>query len=184
MAVGAAAFGAAMLNGCATYANYPAIGTADDDAAVNDPNVAPTPTVARAAVRHIVERFPVEGAYVVNLPEGMTRRRAEEVILLLRDPNANLPSPATAGLPVYHVTKVWVRPAGHAEVEVIRPVFGVGTPGDVAEFQPVTVRLRRSPLENWQVDSVRVWPIGLKVPPPLYGWDAGDSGDAAGEVVQ
>lgn len=160
----------AALPGCASYANYPAIGTPKDDAAVNDPNVSPVPTVMRTALVHIVERFPVEGDYVVNLPEGLTRRRADELIMQMRDPRARLPAAEVEALPVYHVTRVWLRPAGSAEVEILRPVFGVGAPGDKAEFQPVTVNLRRTPLEAWKVDNVRVWPIGMLVPPPLYGW--------------
>lgn len=156
--------------GCASYANYPAIGTAQDDAAVNDPNVAPVPTVIRSALLHVIERFPVEGDFVVNLPEGMTSRRAQEFMMKLGEPRARLPQAESESLPVYHVTRVWLRPAGSAEVEILRPVYGVGAPGDKPEFQPVTVRLRRTPLEPYRVDSVRVWPIGIAVPPPLYGW--------------
>jgi hypothetical protein len=160
------------LFGC-SYANYPPIGTAADDAAVNDPNAAPVPSLTRTALGHVIERFPVEGDYVVNLPEGMTRRRAEELVMKLWDERAHLPGPGTELCPVYHVTRVWLRPGGRSEVEVLRPVFGVGTPGDQAEFQPVSVYLRRSPLERWKVDGVRVWPIGTAVPPPLFGWDEG-----------
>lgn len=171
-----ALLGAGVLTGqpgCASYANYPPIGTAKDDAAVNDPNVAPVPTAIRVALEHVISRFPVEGEFVVNLPEGMTVRRAEELMMKLGDPRARLPRAETESLPVYHVTRVWLRPAGNAEVEILRPVFGVGAPGDQAEFQPVTVRLRRTPLEPFEVDSVRVWPIGIAVPPPLFGWNQG-----------
>lgn len=158
-------------SGCASYANYPPIGTAQDDAAVNDPNVAPVPTLMRTALLHVVDRFPVEGDFVVNLPEGMTARRAHEFMLKLGQPRASLPQAETETRPVYHITRVWLRPGGTSEVEILRPVFGVGTPGDQAEFQPVTVRLRHTPLEPYKVDSVRVWPIGIAVPPPLFGWD-------------
>lgn len=158
--------------GCASYANYPAIGTAKDDAAVNDPNIAPVPTVMRTALMHVVERFPVDGEYIVNLPEGMTVRRAEEFMMKLGDPRASLPQAETESRPVYHITRIWLRPAGSAEVEILRPVYGVGAPGDQPEFQPVTVRMRKTPLEPFKVDSVRVWPIGIAVPPPLYGWNS------------
>lgn len=164
----------AAVAGCASYANYPPLGTAKDDAAVNDPNVSPVPSIMRIALAHVIERFPVEGDFVVNLPEGMTVRRAQELMLKLGDPRANLPQAEVETRPVYHITRVWLRPGGTSEVEILRPVFGVGTPGDQAEFQPVTVRLRRTPLEPYKVDSVRVWPIGIAVPPPLFGW-----GDAA-----
>jgi hypothetical protein len=157
--------------GCASYGNYPAIGTAQDDAAVNDPNAAPIPTLMRLALVHVVDRFPVDGDYVVNLPEGMTSRRAEEFMMKLGDARAHLPSAETESRPVYHVTRVWLRPGGTSEVEILRPVYGVGAPGVDAEFQPVTVRLRKTPLEPYKVDNVRVWPIGIAVPPPLFGWN-------------
>lgn len=159
------------VTGCAMHANYPPIGTAEDDAAVNDPNAAPVPTIVQAALRRVIERFPVQGEYNINLPQGMTRRRAEEIVTLLRQPGARLPSSASQELPTYHVTRVWLRPGGTSTVEILRPVFGVGTPGTEAQYQPVSVNLRRSPLEDWQVDSTRVWPIGSAVPPPLYGWE-------------
>lgn len=165
----------ATLPGCASYANYPPIGTAKDDAAVNDPNVAPVPTIMRTSLLHVIDRFPVEGDFVVNLPEGMTVRRAQEFMLKLGQPRASLPQAETETRPVYHITRVWLRPGGTSEVEILRPVFGVGTPGDQAEFQPVTVRLRHTPLEPYKVDSVRVWPIGIAVPPPLFGWGEANS---------
>lgn len=157
-------------HGCASYINYPAIGTAEEDAAVNDPSVAPAPTVIQASLKRVVERFPVQGPYLVNLPQGMVKRRADEIVASLRDPNASLPRIGGEPLPVYHVTQVWVRPGDKAQVEILRPVFGVGNPGNPEQYQPITVRLRRSPVENWKIDSLRVWPIGSAVPPELYGW--------------
>lgn len=163
------------VGGCASYGNYPPIGTSADDAAVNDPNLAPIPTLIRVGLRHVIERFPVEGEYLVNLPRGMTSRRAREFMGRLGEPAAHLPTTAADPRPVYHVNRVWLRPGGRSEVEILRPVFGVGTPGDAVQYQPVSVYLRRTPLEQWKVDSVRVWPIGIAETPPLYGWD-----DAAG----
>lgn len=177
---------AAMLlaSGCASYVNYPPIGTAEEDAAINDPNVAPAPTVVQAALKHVVKKFPVNGPYLVNLPQGMLKRRADEIIAALKDPNASLPSPERANLPAFHVTKVWLRPSDKAQVEILRPIFGVGNPGIPEEYQPVTVRLRRSPLEPWQVDSVRVWSVGMKQPPVLFGWpERGGSESATGEPM-
>lgn len=173
----AAGLCAAMLaaGGCASHVNYPPIGTAEEDSAVNDPNTAPTPVVIQTALKHIINRFPVDGPYVVNLPSGMLQTRASEIVGSLKDPGAALPSRATANLPVYHVIRVGIRPLDKATVEILRPVFGVGYPGSPEQYQPVTVHLRRSPLEPWKVDSVRVWPIGMTQPPELYGWSNGDS---------
>lgn len=183
--VGVLSGAALLLSGCASYVNYPAIGTAEEDPAINDPNVAPAPTIVQASLRHVITRFPVNGPYLVNLPQGMLKRRADEIVAALRDPNASLPSPERANLPAFHVTKVWLRPSDKAQVEILRPIFGVGNPGIPEEYQPVTVRLRRSPLENWQVDSVRIWSVGMKQPPVLFGWpDRGGSGtDTAAPVM-
>lgn len=172
MVLGAGAIGGAGLiglvgGGCASYVNYPALGA--DDAAVNDPNISPAPTLMEVALRHVVERFPVDGEYVINLPPGMARRRAGEVLVGMKDPDARLVSPETVGLPAYHVTRVWMRPGERGQVEVLRPVFGVGTPGDTAQYQPVWVTLRRSPISAWRVDSARAWTMGV-TPPALNGW--------------
>jgi hypothetical protein len=170
LTLGAGGLAASTFPGCA-FGNYPPIDEAKEDAAVNDPNLAPIPSMIRVALAHVIERWPVEGDYVVNLPRGMNGRRANEIMMKLGDPRAHLPAAEHESLPVYHVTRVWLRPGGTNEVEVLRPVFGVGAPGVDAEFQPISVRMRRTPLEEWEVDSVRAWPIGMQVPPPLYGWE-------------
>ncbi len=158
----------APLGGCATYANYPARG--EKDPAINDPNIFPAPEVIRVALERVLSRWPVEGEFVVNLPQGMTRRRAEEILRKLHDPNARLVSAEAAGLPAFHVTRVWIRPGARAQVEVLRPVFGIGGRDEAALFQPVTVKMRQSPLTAWRVDAVRVWPIGQAETPELFGW--------------
>lgn len=166
----AAALGcvSAPLGGCATYANYPARG--EKDPAINDPNVFPAPEVIGVALERVLSRWPVEGEFVVNLPRGMTRRRAEEIVRKLHDPLARLVSIETAGLPAFHVTRVWIRPGARAQVEVLRPIFGIGGRDEAALYQPVTVKLRQSPLRAWRVDAVRVWPIGQAETPELFGW--------------
>jgi hypothetical protein len=168
----AAAFGlvcgALALPGCAPYANYPARG--EDDPAINDPNIIPAPDVIEVSLARVLKSWPVEGDFVINLPQGMSRRRAEEVLRRLDNPHAHLVSLETSGLPAYHVTRVWIRPGARAQVEILRPVFGIGGRDEAALFQPVTVKLRRSPIEAWQIDAVRVWPIGQAEVPELYGW--------------
>lgn len=154
--------------GCAPYANYPARG--EDDPAINDPNFAPSPEVMQVALRWVLTSWPVEGEYVINFPQGMSRRRAEEIIRNLEDPNARLVSIETSGLPAFHISKVWIRPGARAQVEILRPVFGIGGRDEAALYQPITVRLRRSPLEPWKVEAVRAWPVGQAEVPELFGW--------------
>lgn len=153
--------------GCAVHATYPE--RPEENWSQSDPNVHPSPRVMLVALRHVVDRFPVEGPYVVNLPQGMEKRWAEDLLRRLDDPNANLVTRGTADLPAYHITSVWVRPGARAYVDILRPVRGVGTP-EAPLFQRITVRLREAPLRPWSVESARVWPMGLDTPPALFGW--------------
>ena len=162
------------LLGCAAHATYPE--RVEEEWSVRDPNINPVPEVMRVALQRVTSRFPVNGPYVVNLPQGMQKRWAEDLLRRLKDPNANLVSAQTADLPAFHVAKVWVRPGSRAWVDILRPVFGVGGPQSEGPlYQRITVQLRQSPLEPWQVDSVRVWPLGIDQPPALFGWPALDS---------
>lgn len=152
--------GASWTAGCATYANYPAV---DGDVAVNDPNVAPLPSMMTVAMGWLMDRYPAEGAYVVNWPRGMDRARAKSMVELV-GPDARVVSPETEGLPVYHVSRVWLR-GDRGEVDVMRPV-AQGEGG----YQTVTVHLR-SELGRWEIANSKVWPMGMASAPELYGWD-------------
>lgn len=161
-------------SGCARWVNYPAIG---DDSAENDPNVHPVPRVVAAAVDWAIRKYPVEGSFVVNLPQGTKRRVAEDIMRGIENLNARLVSPETAGLPAYHVVNVWVRES-HASVDILRPVTNVPAGsqqgGQAMNYQLITVKLVGGPLRpGWRVDAApRAWPIGANEPPPLFGWDA------------
>lgn len=167
LAIGLAC-GAMALPGCTPYSNYPARG--EDDPAINDPNMLPAPEVVTVALERVLQSWPIEGQFVINLPQGMSKRRAEDILRNLKNPDAHLVSLETSTLPAYHVTRVWIRPGARAQVEILRPVFGIGGTEQAALYQPVTVKLRRSPLEPWKVEAVRVWPIGQAEVPELYGW--------------
>jgi hypothetical protein len=161
---------AALLSGCAAYFNYPSIG---NDAAINDPNVAPVPTVMTLALRTVLTDHPPEGSYVVNLPEGMGRKQANRIVSDLGTPTAQLATRGTAELPVWHVSRIWIR-GDRAEVDVLRPLAGA--------HQGTTVRMTGGP-RPWRVTSTKVWPVGMLDVPELYGWDAAseDVTDAAEE---
>lgn len=145
--------------GCAAYANYPSIG---DDAAVNDPNIAPLPELVTRSLVWVVDAYPVEGGFVLNLPEGMDRKKAA-LIAERVGRGAELVSSESMGLPVYHVTRIRLR-GDRGEVDVLRPVSGAG-----GAHQMVTVRLG-SRLGTWEVRTTKVWPVGSGDVPPLYGW--------------
>ena len=154
--------------GCATYANYPAIG---GDAAVNDPNVVPLPSLATTALRWVVEQHPVEGEYVVNLPQGTEYERAGKMARSVGE-GARLVSEATSGLPAYHVSRIWLR-GDRAEVDVMRPVTG-------GAHQMMTVRMKND-LGRWIVTSTRAWPVGMGKTPELFGWE--QPGEGMGVVA-
>ncbi len=151
------------FGGCAHYVNYPAID--GDGLAVHNPNVAPMAEVVALAVRRVVSRHPMEGEYVVNLPEGTNRRVAEWVVAEIGE-GARIVTPGSEGLRVVHVKRVWVR--GHrAVVEVARPVVGIG---EEESHQTVTVRLAKPVFGVWEVVFVRGWAVGAAETPELYGW--------------
>jgi len=164
-----AALLSAALSGCAAYYNYPAIG---NDAAINDPNVAPVPTVMTVALRTVLERHEPEGAYVINFPEGLGRRQAEDVLMRLGRDDANLATPETAGLPAWHVSRIRIR-GDRAEVDVLRPVAGA--------HQGTTVRMVGGP-KPWRVTSTKVWPVGMFDAPELYGWGMDAQNDEGAEA--
>ena len=116
------------LAGCATYANYPSIG---NDMAVNDPNVAPLPELCERSLTLVIDRYPVGGEYVINFPRGMERTRALSLAEKIGGDQARIVSPESEGLPVYHVSRIWLRGDG-ADVDVIRPVVEEM----VARFRP------------------------------------------------
>jgi len=179
LSLAALSFAGAIV-GCAAHATVPA--RPEEEWSVSDPNVHPAATVMRVALQRVISRFPVDGPYVINLPQGMQKRWAEDLLKRLNDPNAHLVSSATADLPAFHVTKVWIRPGSRAWVDILRPVRGVPGEGAGPLYQRITVQLRDAPLNPWHVDAIRVWPMGLDQPPPLYGWPLLE-GTSVGEPI-
>lgn len=162
---------ASVFTGCAGYANYPKLGR--DDVAVNNPNTAPVPEAEFVALRWVVRRYPVNGPYTVNFPEGTYRRTGERLTAMLDDPNAKMLTPAAAGLPCFHVKRVWVR-GERATVEILRPVLR--PPMDIPTgseskplYQSFWVKCEAG-WKPWRVVHARAWPIGKDVPPNLQGW--------------
>ncbi len=152
--------------GCALVASWPAIG---DDTAINDPNVSPMPKVIAAGVRECMYRYPVIGPYVINLPEGLERFRAERIAQEI-GPEASIVTASDQNLPIYHVTRVWVR-GDRAQVDVVRPL------DEPKSWQRVTVYLHHT-FDGWESEFVKLWPLGMATPGSLYGWlDTGAVGD-------
>lgn len=148
------------LAGCAMYMNYPPL---EGDTSINNPNISPMPEVVEIGLLEVTRRYPVSGEYVVNLPRGMSVKNAQWVRDGLGDP-ARLVGPGTESLPVFHVTRVWIR-GGDARVEVLAPeVRGAGPRG-------VVVELNTTGIGEWRIERVRELAAGAVEAPELFGWD-------------
>lgn len=156
-----------LLGGCAGYGSYPGI---EGDQANHDPNTIWMQRTMAEALKQAAERHPVDGAYAVNLPEGMTLSRMEIVVSWLDDPDANLLTRETADLPRYHVKRIWIR-AQHAEVDVLVPEPSAGGPEGEPVYQPVTFYLEGG-TRKWRVTGSRLWAIGSQEPPVANWADA------------
>jgi len=151
--------------GCALYMNYPPL---EGDTSINNPNVSPMPEVVEIGLIETVRRYPAGGAYVVNLPRGTSRATAEWVREGLGASARLVGDESEAGLPVFHVTRVWIR-GNKARVEVLAPDVN-------GKQRGVVVEMATTGIGEWRVDRVRALATGAVEEPPLYGWTT--SGEA------
>jgi len=171
----AAALVLAAATGCATYQNYPPIETPQGDAAINDLNVPPAPELMGLALRAVVQRYPFEGEFVVNLPPGMTEHQARNVVASIGDADARLASPALKPLAdqgqVLHVTQVWLR-AEKGTVEIMRPNAGYVPWATGKEHNSQVFRVRlASRWGKWKVEGIRLFVYDGMTPPVLNVWE-------------
>lgn len=155
-----------LVGGCALYMNYPPL---EGDTSINNPNYRPMPEVVQIGLNEVTRRYPVEGGYVVNLPKGTTLKTAQWVQAGLGE-GARLVGSGGEGMPVFHVTRVWIR-GGEARVEVLAPEVQ-------GEARGVVVEMTSSGISGWRTERVRTLARGAVVEPPLYGWSG------AGEVEE
>ena len=158
---------------------YPPRG--DSALETSDPNKNPAPKVMEVALRRVTSRFGVEGDYVINLPQGMEQRWAEALVRRLDEEHAHVVAPENEGMPVFHVTRVWVRVGSWAEVEILRPMTGLASQDGSMVYEPVTIRMSKSALQPWKIVSVRAWAGRETEPPPLFGWPETEAALAAEE---
>ena len=158
-----------LVGACAPVATYPARG---DNAVSNDPNVAPMPAVVAAALSRAVRLYPVDGQYIINLPEGQSLKTAQRIHRDIGDEDGFLISSNAMKYPVYHVDRIWVR-GDNAQVEVLCPIWPAGTsldtPAYEREYRRVIFNLEGA-FDAWSVSGVRSFDPGLVEPPQLYGW--------------
>jgi hypothetical protein len=122
--------GLAMASGCAReYANYPPI--QGDTFAVKDLNSRQMQDAMAAALRWTVLRYPPPGGaqegqmLAINLPPGIGETGYAYVAERVGEGAVPLTEENAKRLPVYHVTRVWLR-GTTARIDVVRPLFEVG----------------------------------------------------------
>ncbi|MBL8763515.1 MAG: hypothetical protein JNM07_04515 [Phycisphaerae bacterium] len=167
-----AAVAGAALPGCVGYNSYPPI---EGDWAFHDPNSPPMSTIMTESVRWAAAQYPVyaEGEvaadrrFAINLPVGV-RRYVYLDTVRAAGPDAVPMSPEAeaAGLPTYHVTRLWVR-GDEGRADILKPIAIPSAKGGPKLYQSVTVYLR-SGTRAWRVVSHRMANLGAGNEPEIY----------------
>jgi len=177
--------GAFVSTGCQEYATYPQVSTAKG--MNEDPNNPGSERAIVAALQYVATRYPPsapafqprssteagqsKASYpmAVCLPRGMRKSYYERIATEVGDQVVPLTEDAWSNnsLPVYHVTRVWMR-FHNGTVDVLRPMpeMGMGPDGKPV-YQKVTVKLEGG-LEPWRVIFARAWDPGIESKPDPY----------------
>lgn len=151
--------GVAALPGCTSYTNVPGPESA---LAGQDPNGRQASRAAEAALVWTVRRHPVDGPFVINLPPGTSTETARSIAEAV-GPMAQLPDAATADLPVYHVSRVWIR-LSDGKVDVVFPTRdGLGR-----EIQRGVTAWMNMGVRSWSVSRGQYWSPGTVPVPPIW----------------
>lgn len=164
---------AAFIGACAStgQVNYPGIPGDSNSNSVNNP---PAPQVMESALYYVVRRFPPiaaapgnqaapNQAFAINLPPGMDPENLQHIIAGVGN-GARALTDETKSLPLYHVSRVWVRGTS-ATVDIIRPVFSLPDRPVAPLYQGVTLHLRSRGW--WHVETVQQFPVGSPDVPAL-----------------
>ncbi|MBN8596817.1 MAG: hypothetical protein J0L78_03995 [Planctomycetes bacterium] len=152
------------------YANYPPI-TGDDFATKNVNASFNMKNAMAAALRWTAMRYPPPGGdnapFAINLPAGSSEETYERIVSLVGHGAQPISEANAKTLPVYHVTRVWLR-GEIARIDIIRPVFEVAEkPGGGHVYRGVEVRLAGG-WEPWRVTGSSEYEIGVLEPPALH----------------
>lgn len=173
------------LGGCYGHSSTPELqGT---PAAIDSANSLAAEQCATLAVKWVADRYPprndraqattpkeagditIRFPMVVNMPKG-TRKAYYERMARNCGPEVYPMSPEveSAGLPVYHVGRIWTR-AHEAKVDVYRPMPEIeSSPGGGGPvYQMITVILHGG-FSPWRVVHGRAWEPGAHPVPPVY----------------
>lgn len=151
--------GLTSLSGCTSYTNVPGPESA---LAGQDPNARQPSRAVEAALLWTVRRHPVDGPFVINLPPGTSTETAQAIAGAL-GPMAQIPESATTSLPVYHVSRVWIR-LSDGKVDVVFPTRdGLGR-----EIQRGVTTWMNSGLRSWTVTRGQYWAPGTVPVPSMW----------------
>lgn len=149
----------APLAGCTSYTSVPG---PESPLAGDNPNARQAARATEAALQWVIQRHPVQGPFVLNLPAGTSLETAEAIAQAV-GPMAQLPDEATGDLPVYHVSRVWIR-LSDAKVDVVFPsTDGLGRP-----VQRGVTAWMNAGVRPWRVSRGQYWSPGTVPVPPLW----------------
>jgi len=163
--------GTIALASCAReYANYPPI-TGDEFAIKDVNNSMNMKNAMAAALRWTAMRYPPPGGdnapFAINLPAGSSEETYARVASLIGHGAQPISEANAKSLPVYHITRVWLR-GEIARIDVVRPVFEVADkPTGGMVYRGVEVRLA-SGWSPWHVTGSSEYEIGVLEPPALH----------------
>lgn len=176
---------AAICGGCKHGGvNYPEIPSAKGTK--QDPNSPASESAMVAALQFVANRYPPgklredaptarEAGEVrtslpmaVNLPAGLRKSFYDRIARKVGDHVVPVSGETDAGLPVYHVTRVWLR-FKEGWVDVMRPMPEL-PPGPDGKpiYQTVTLKMEGGFAPSWRVVHARAWEPGLDPIPELY----------------
>jgi hypothetical protein len=163
--------GTVALASCAReYANYPPI-TGDEFAIKNVNNSLNMKNAIAAALRWTAMRYPPPGGenapFAINLPAGSSEETYQRIVTLIGHGAQPISEANAKSLPVYHVTRVWLR-GEIARIDIVRPVFEVADkPSGGHVYRGVEVRLAGG-WNPWHVTGSSEYEIGVLEPPALH----------------
>lgn len=151
--------GLASLPGCTSYTNVPGPESA---IAGQDPNGRQASRAAETGLAWTIRRHPVDGPFLINLPHGTSTETARSIASSL-GPMAQVPVSETTDLPVYHVSRVWIR-LSDAKVDVTFPSKdGLGR-----DVQRGVTTWMSAVAHPWRVTRGQYWSPGTVPIPSIW----------------
>jgi hypothetical protein len=104
----------------------------------------------------------------INLPAGMRKSYYERIARKVGPNVVPMTAETDPNLPVYHVTRVWLR-FKEGWVDVMRPMPELAPgPDGKPVYQTVTLKMEGGFAPQWHVMHARAWEPGLDALPELY----------------